>query len=45
VLWGFTVTTEESGKVLVDASDFYLQDAHDVIGTLKKSTTGKLFFG
>lgn len=40
VLWGFTVTAEESGKVLVDATDFYLQDMHDVIGTLRSQQQG-----
>lgn len=40
VLWGFTVTAEENGKVLVDASDFFLQDAHDVIGTLRNTQQG-----
>ena len=40
VLWGFTVAAEENGKVLVDASDFYLQDMHDVIGTLKSQQQG-----
>lgn len=40
VLWGFTVTTEENAKVLVDATDFYFQDTHDVIGTLKSQQQG-----
>lgn len=40
VLWGFTVTAEESGKVLVDASDFLLQDVHDAIGRLRGSQQG-----
>lgn len=40
VLWGFTVTAEEPGKVLVDATDFYLQDMHDVIGTLRSQQQG-----
>ncbi len=40
VLWGFVVVAEESGKVLVDASDFLLQDAHDVIGTLRSTQQG-----
>lgn len=40
VLWGFTVTAEENGKVLVDATDFYLQDMHDVIGTLRSQQQG-----
>ena len=40
VLWGFAVMTEENGKVLVDASDFFLQDAHDVIGVLRNAQQG-----
>lgn len=40
VLWGFTITAEENGRVLVDATDFFLQDAHDVIGTLRSSQQG-----
>jgi hypothetical protein len=40
VLWGFTVTAEENGKVLVDASDFFMQDARDVIGTLRSQQQG-----
>lgn len=40
VLWGFTVIAEENTKVLVDASDFYLQDSHDVIGTLRSQQQG-----
>ncbi|HEY5825093.1 MAG TPA: zinc-dependent metalloprotease, partial [Cyclobacteriaceae bacterium] len=40
VLWGFTITAEEGGKVLVDATDFLLQDAHDVIGRLKATQQG-----
>jgi len=34
VLWGFEVTAEEDGRVLVDASDFFLSDAHRVIQTI-----------
>jgi hypothetical protein len=40
VLWGFTATVEENGRVLVDATDFFFQDAHDVIGTLRSSQQG-----
>ncbi|ELR73650.1 hypothetical protein C900_02054 [Fulvivirga imtechensis AK7] len=40
VLWGFTLVTEEEGKVLVDASDFFLNDAHDVTGRLKSMSQG-----
>jgi len=39
-LWGFTVTAEENGRVLVDATSFFLRDAHDVIGTLKRTEQG-----
>lgn len=40
VLWGFEVAAEENGRVLVDASDFCLRDAHDVSGTLKRTNQG-----
>jgi hypothetical protein len=40
VLWGFTVSAEEPGKVLVDATDFYFQDAHDVAGRLRNMQQG-----
>jgi hypothetical protein len=40
VLWGFTIAAEENGRVLVDASDFFLQDVHDVIGRLRGSQQG-----
>jgi hypothetical protein len=40
VLWGFTVMAEEPGKVLVDATDFYMTDARDVIGTLRSQQQG-----
>jgi hypothetical protein len=40
VLFGFTVSEEENGKALVDATDFFLQDIHDVIGTLRNTQQG-----
>ncbi len=40
VLWGFKIEAEENNKVLVDATDFFLQDAHDVSGTLKNTGQG-----
>jgi hypothetical protein len=40
VLWGFVSIAEEGNKVLVDASDFLLQDVHDVVGTLKAQNQG-----
>lgn len=40
VLWGFTVDSEENGKVLIDITDFLLNDAHDVSGKLKSTGQG-----
>ncbi len=40
VLGGFDVAAEEDGRVLVDATDFFLRDAHDVIGSLRRSRQG-----
>ncbi len=40
VLAGFEVGAEERGRVLVDATAFFLRDAHDVIGTLKRLKQG-----
>ena len=38
VLWGFTVAAETDGRVLVDATDFFLRDAHNVIPRLRPGT-------
>ncbi len=40
VLWGFRVEAEGNGRVLVDATDFVLRDAHGVIGTLQRTRQG-----
>jgi len=40
VLWGFTVAAEENGHVLVDATDFYLRDAHGVTSALRRAKQG-----
>lgn len=40
VLWGFSIEAEENGRVLVEATDFFLRDAHGVIGTLKQRRQG-----
>jgi hypothetical protein len=34
ILWGFTVAAESNGRVLVDASDFFLRDGHGAGGAL-----------
>ena len=38
ILWGFTVGAETDGRVLVDATDFFLRDAHNVIPQLRPGT-------
>ena len=40
VLFGFTIGAEENGKLLVDITDFLIQDAHDVIGSLRNTQQG-----
>ena len=40
VIGGFDVAAEENGRVLVDATAFFLRDAHDVIGALKATKQG-----
>ncbi len=40
VLAGFEVAAEEGGRVLVDASEFFLSDAHGVADTLRRTGQG-----
>jgi hypothetical protein len=40
VVWGFTVEAEENGRVLVDATNFFLRDAHGVAETLQATEQG-----
>ena len=40
VLWGFTIAAEDKGSLLVDATDFLIQDVHDVAGKLKATQQG-----
>lgn len=39
-LWGFRIEAESDGRVLVDASDFALRDAHGVVGALTQARQG-----
>lgn len=41
VLWGFDIAAEEDGRVLVDATNFYLRDVHGVAETLARSRQGQ----
>ena len=34
-LWGFKVVIEENSRILIDATDFFLHDAHQVVQRLK----------
>ena len=40
VVAGFEVAAEEDGRVLVDATAFFVRDAHDVAGALKRAKQG-----
>ncbi|MBX7151032.1 zinc-dependent metalloprotease [bacterium] len=44
VLWGFKIEAAEGNKVLVDATEFFLRDAHDVIGSLRQTKQGTYRF-
>ncbi len=37
VLWGFDAVAEENGRVLVDATAFFLRDAHDVPHAIQRA--------
>src|SRR4029079_14841202 len=40
-LWGFDVVAETDGRVLVDATSFFLSDQHDVAAQLERTSQGK----
>jgi hypothetical protein len=40
ILWGFEIAQKEGDKLIVDATNFYLQDAHGVSETLSRSRQG-----
>jgi hypothetical protein len=40
VIWGFEVAAQTGETVLVDATDFFLRDAHGVIPTLRRGQQG-----
>jgi len=44
VLWGFKVEAAEGGRVLVDASAFFLRDAHGVADQLRRARQGQFRF-
>ena len=40
VIWGFKVEAEEGGRALVDATDFFMRDAHGVTDVLTRARQG-----
>src|SRR6266851_766911 len=44
VLWGFKVEASEGDRVLVDATAFFLHDAHGVIDRLRQAKQGQYHF-
>lgn len=44
VLWGFKVEAAEAGRVLVDATAFFIRDAHGVIDRLRQARQGQYRF-
>src|SRR5947207_2751866 len=40
VLWGFPIDAEENGRLLVDATAFYLRDAHGVAERMQRAEQG-----
>jgi hypothetical protein len=40
VLWGFKVEAEENGRLLVEATDFFLRDAHGVAERIQAAQQG-----
>ena len=40
VLWGFKVEAEEGNRVLVDATAFFMRDAHGVVDRLRQAKQG-----
>ena len=43
VLWGFKVEAAEEGRVLVDATDFFVRDAHGIADRAEAVRPGELF--
>ena len=40
MIWGFTVEAEEGDRVLIDATPFFLRDAHSIPETLANEKQG-----
>lgn len=40
VIWGFKVDMEDEQGILVDATEFFMRDAHNIVGRLKRAKQG-----
>ncbi len=40
IIWGFKVEAEDGGRILVDATDFLVRDAHGVVNILRRANQG-----
>ena len=40
IIWGFKVDLEDEQGILVDATDFFMRDAHNVVSRLKRANQG-----
>lgn len=40
VMWGFDIAASSGGSLLVDATDFFMRDARDVIGNIARRNQG-----
>jgi Domain of unknown function (DUF5117) len=40
VLWGFSISAEDNGRALVDATEFFLHDAHGIPAVLHRTKQG-----
>ncbi|MCJ7679082.1 MAG: zinc-dependent metalloprotease, partial [Candidatus Aminicenantes bacterium] len=40
VVWGFPIAAEENGKILIDATEFFLQDVHQAAASLQGRNQG-----
>jgi hypothetical protein len=40
VLWGFSISAEDNGRALVDATEFFLRDAHGIPAVLHRTKQG-----
>jgi hypothetical protein len=40
VLWGFSISAEDNGRALVDATEFFLHDTHGIPAVLRRTKQG-----